>query len=763
MRGRVGQSEVISAAISSLLLLLVVLAAIAWVSKIHEEGMEVKREVEVSKERLLVIFDKEGGRAIVVNQWDHLSRINAVLYLLSNGSKVIKVLRNPIDIPIAAVATLNLSNIPQETKTVCVATWWLHIFCNITIPEGTNSTTVVVPGEGEAVKVITPPEAPVGLVLSFSYGASLYNIWFKASSIPEAVPVGLVFLSTKNATGLPIANYTSGTYSVYVYAGKVSRWGGGTTSPLKIYISQNLTVTTDNGSITLSNVTSVTILYYDWYREYEGNYSYVWGVRDLPVCLRREDYVCFCWWFDTLNVRPTKLYVVAIDGYPITPIPLHESGAYVDGYVSNVTLNYVYVGFKGAGYGITYINDGDVPIHVTHIIRLNSTTGYWVLKELDIVEPNLTKTITVPKNVNLTLLPKLPTYVVSSDYVRVRVFLVAGDEVKDLGVRYLYLIGSSGSGEGFKVYAGLINASPLAMEVVIQPEGYPYQRVVEPLPIDLEGAGLVWGETVKNAYDPRKWFPTSLLVITPDMDSATIEPLPVTYLLLNDVDPISGGVYYTNVSEVVVRYGKGSGIDEAPSVIGSETVNVTNNLFTSSISVDTETDIWHNYGAFSNAGPFRLDHKRVITQQYNPPQNPIVEPPSTPRKRVDWWFSFTNTTTTGGDILIAKVKGEPAGPYGTQYKFALKIWRAVKDEYTGRWSNWTEVFTAVTSVKWPGGSELVATIKSDPGTWENEGNTPYYAYAYVIDPEGKVVAYAAYSNVPKPPIPPPGPPRSYPY
>ena len=209
MRVRVGQSEVVAAAISSLLLLLVVLVAIAWVSKIHEVGTQVREEVEVAKERLLVIFDREGSKAIVINQWDHSSRINAVLYLLSNGSKVIKVLRNPIDIPIAAVATLNLSDIPQETKTVCVATWWLHIFCNITIPEGQNSTTIVLPGSSPELALFIKPEPTyvhtfmeLWATTKVAYGKSQYSS--EAYSWVLKVPTAIIYSNITNTSALNI-------------------------------------------------------------------------------------------------------------------------------------------------------------------------------------------------------------------------------------------------------------------------------------------------------------------------------------------------------------------------------------------------------------------------------------------------------------------------------------------------------------------------------------------------------------------------------
>ena len=260
---RKAQSEYISAIIAVVVITLIVSVSMEWLSYIRSTSLKVVEEVEHAKENLAIVFDTTNSTLYVVSRWDELSVIEGVVIVLDNGSIIIQRISNPLKLAPRDVAKINVSVNPNDVRTICVYTKYLHLFCGQ--KEEPQFTQIplfeeITVGSGGVVR-----EVPATIYFFIERTTMAHRAYYSIVSEPRInmsvfplVPVAVVFTDNEGSDPY-IAN--SGVVSLALGMNLTYDGDNLTISALRMYLNDvelcpsQLTITVEKANGRILNVT----------------------------------------------------------------------------------------------------------------------------------------------------------------------------------------------------------------------------------------------------------------------------------------------------------------------------------------------------------------------------------------------------------------------------------------------------------------------------------------------------------------------------
>jgi len=755
---------------------LFVALAMSWreeILKTAERGREV---VESAKEQLLLLWD--GNTTLnIISQWGGYTHVFSILYILSNGSAQLTNLPPQHNITLGPYEARRITlgqypatpPPPSNTKTVCVVTYLQHLFCNITIPEGQNSTTVILPGNPPTTAEFIYPNPVsidnaivVGVKSRLSGSYSYYSASFsaRASDVATAILVGrLINTSRVNATQAPI---TIKAGKFYTWFRAYSRYGslyvkpeGKAVKGLPVmqyascgggsFVISELRFTDTNGRVSLIScphpystservacfggvcfnplwsggevVANLTISYayvaggHAW-PDADGNIVTDLGNYTLPMyvgtvlwSVRHAENVPNTWGLGRWNV-------------------FSESYIVINASVSNETL--VIQWLPAVSYEWIYYDDG--------VIRLRTTMYSPIV--INYSDPVINHTAIIgPKPLLGTV--RYGRLLKFYEDLEEDIWLL--EDVEEIAVRYVGTINST-------AYFVTIKALPM-----IKP------------PENGSTGQTTYSSRIKkflnSKLNPSNWVRRAYCLYLEGESTpyplACTAPQPVLTITTR-IDPVKGplidysGIY--TINESVMWWG---GTYE---VIDN---NGTYWLTTHTVPLNTNFSI--KYLTLLNLTEDILNTTAVVTHEAfwnvkyinNPKPPPPPTPPVKPEPpEIKWWFSFTQEENK----LTAEVMGIAKYGYipkNASYKLKLTIYKLENNI-------WTKMSVIEDDFVRASADRVYAEVSSS--TWSLTSPPYYYALAEVIDDKGEVVASAAavnYRQLPPGAPPPPGPPPKY--
>ena len=249
---RRGQGEYLAAVVAVLAMILVSTIALSWIAKLSEEGKESAKNVERSKETLVVTivenyvvirslwngYSKIIGFALVTNIDDNITLGNAVVNLDTASNKILNMSgvvfevlaeHRQVDVPPYSTVVLPrnytkvLNVLWDRILSLCVITMNAYMFCNISIPRIVENQTFILEPANPWLR-IEPNHAVLALNLSIMSEITLVGDRVGSSSayIEEAQSSGLPLIISKGPVDIMVETVNLTVWSVGAVAEAIS-------------------------------------------------------------------------------------------------------------------------------------------------------------------------------------------------------------------------------------------------------------------------------------------------------------------------------------------------------------------------------------------------------------------------------------------------------------------------------------------------------------------------------------------------------------